>query len=272
MEDKTHTNNTSKTRRTVRSSQNKSSTSKERNNKIYNENASQPPICRVPQGEVESIQNTENKITPAEENTLAQNTPELQAQNQNQNESAQTTINNNSNRENKGKHLFLSDLQKMSVPTLCKIAEGFGIIDIGTLRRHELIFEILKANARQNGTMSGKGVLEILPDGFGFLRSPYYNYLPCPEDIYISPSQIRRFALRTGDQIEGEIRAPKDKERFFAMLRVDKINGKDPSALDHKIPFENLTPLFPNRRIILERESSEISMRVMDIFTPIGMG
>ena len=152
------------------------------------------------------------------------------------------------------------------------MADSYGLQDLGALRKHELIFEILKANARLNGTMFGRGVLEILPDGFGFLRSPYYNYLPCPEDIYVSPSQIRRFALRTGDLVEGEIRAPKDKERFFALLKVDRINAGDPDKSRNKIPFENLTPLFPNRRFVLETKQDEISMRVMDLLTPIGMG
>ena len=168
--------------------------------------------------------------------------------------------------------LSLFDLQQMSVPDLNAMAESFGLVDLGALRKHELIFEILKANARINGTLYGKGVLEILPDGFGFLRSPYYNYLPCPEDIYVSPSQIRRFALRTGDHVEGEIRAPKDKERFFALLKVDRVNEADPEKSKAKVPFENLTPLFPDKRFILEREPQEVSMRVMDIFTPIGMG
>jgi len=168
--------------------------------------------------------------------------------------------------------MHLSDLQKKKVPELNDLASSFGLTDLGALRKHELIFEILRANARLNGALFGKGVLEILPDGFGFLRSPYYNYLPCPEDIYVSPSQIRRFALRTGDAVEGEIRSPKDKERFFALLRVDEVNGENPEKANSRVPFENLTPLFPDKRIILEREHDEISMRVMDIFTPIGMG
>jgi len=152
------------------------------------------------------------------------------------------------------------------------MADKMGLVDLGALRKHELIFEILKAHSRQDGIVYSKGVLEILPDGFGFLRSPYSNYLPCPEDIYVSPSQIRRFALRTGDFVEGEIREPKEKERFFALLRVDKVNVDDPDKSRLKIPFENLTPLFPDQRLTLEREPSEISMRVMDIFTPIGKG
>jgi transcription termination factor Rho len=171
-----------------------------------------------------------------------------------------------------GKTLKLFDLQVLPVPEIVKMADSYGLQDLGALRKHELIFEILKANARLNGTMFGRGVLEILPDGFGFLRSPYYNYLPCPEDIYVSPSQIRRFALRTGDLVEGEIRAPKDKERFFALLKVDRINAGDPDKSRNKVPFENLTPLFPNRRLVLETKQDEISMRVMDLLTPIGMG
>ena len=172
----------------------------------------------------------------------------------------------------RGRPMNLFDMQAKSVPELHIIAESFGLIDLGALRKHELIFEILKANARNGGSIFGRGVLEILPDGFGFLRSPNYNYLPCPEDIYVSPSQIRRFALRTGDLVDGEIRSPKEKERFFALLKVDMINEGDPEKSKAKIPFENLTPLFPDKRFILETVPAEISMRVMDIFTPIGRG
>ncbi len=168
--------------------------------------------------------------------------------------------------------LSLFDLQVETVALLQVRADKLGLIDLGALKKHELIFEILKEHARRRGIMFSKGVLEILPDGFGFLRSPYSNYLPCPEDIYVSPSQIRRFALRTGDSIEGEIREPKDKERFFALLRVDKVQGESPEKSRHKTPFENLTPLFPNRRIHLETAPEEVSMRVMDMFTPIGFG
>ncbi len=168
--------------------------------------------------------------------------------------------------------LNLAELQEKTVPELNELADSLGLQDLGALRKHELIFEILKVNARSMGTLVSKGVLEILSDGFGFLRSPHYNYLPCPEDIYVSPSQIRRFALRTGDSVEGEIRSPKDKERFFALLRVGTVNNEDPEKSRNKIPFENLTPLFPDQRIMLETDPAEISMRVMDIFTPIGMG
>ncbi|MBU0679774.1 MAG: transcription termination factor Rho [Verrucomicrobia bacterium] len=171
-----------------------------------------------------------------------------------------------------GPVLKLFELQVLDVPALQEMAEKYELTEIAALRKHELIFEILKANARLNGSMFGRGILEVLPDGFGFLRSPYYNYLPCPEDIYVSPSQIRRFGLRTGDLVEGEIRSPKDKERFFALLKVDQINSGDPEQSRAKVPFENLTPLFPDQRLVLEIEPKEISMRVMDILTPIGKG
>jgi len=170
------------------------------------------------------------------------------------------------------KALSLYVLQEKSVPELNEMADGFGLTDLGALRKHELIFEVLKAHARETGSMYSKGVLEILPDGFGFLRSPYNNYVPCPEDIYVSPSQIRRFALRTGDLVEGEIREPKDKERFFALLRVDSVNMDDPEKSRSKIPFENLTPIFPDERIQLESDVKDVSTRIMDIFTPIGLG
>ena len=172
----------------------------------------------------------------------------------------------------KGKVLSLYDLQNMPVLDLQALADTLRLVDLGALRTHELIFEVLKAHGRQGGQILSKGVLEILPDGFGFLRSPYSNYLPCPEDVYVSPSQIRRFALRTGDLVDGEIREPKDKERFFALLRVDMVNGDAPDKSRGKVPFENLTPIFPDERISLENEQSEIDMRVMDLFTPIGMG
>ncbi len=171
-----------------------------------------------------------------------------------------------------GPPLLLHDLQVQSMPELVKFGESLGLTELGALVKHELIFEILKANARRNGRMFGRGILEILQDGFGFLRSPYYNYLPCPEDIYVSPSQIRRFGLRSGDFIEGEIRPPKEKERFFAMLKVEHINEKAPDSAKRLVPFEHLTPLFPDRRFVLETAPDNISMRVMDLLTPIGVG
>ena len=169
--------------------------------------------------------------------------------------------------------LNLNELQLLTVPQLKELADVYQLVDLGALKKHELIFEILKANARCNGTMFVRGVLEILPDNFGFIRSTNNNYLPCPDDIYVSPSQVRRFALRTGDIVEGEIRSPKDKERFFALQKVNSINGGPPEGQRGKIPFENLTPLFPNSRLVLETKSqNNINMRVMDLLTPIGKG
>ncbi len=171
-----------------------------------------------------------------------------------------------------GPMLSLFDLQEKSVPELSEFAEEQGLVDLGALQKHELIFEILKEHACQGGRMNSRGVLEVLPDGFGFLRSEYSNYQPCPEDIYVSPSQIRRFALRTGDLVAGEIREPKEKERFFALLRVNEINGQATDGSRRMVPFENLTPIFPDQRIDLECGQNEVSMRVMDLFTPVGMG
>jgi transcription termination factor Rho len=171
-----------------------------------------------------------------------------------------------------GPVLKLFELQTRPVPELIDFGEEMGLKELVGLRKHEIIFEILKANAKLNGSMCGRGILEVLPDGFGFLRSPYYNYLPCPEDIYVSPSQIRRFGLRTGTLVEGEIRPPKEKERFFALLKVDRINRAEPEKSRGIIPFENLTPLFPENRLVLETDPKEVSMRVMDILAPIGMG
>ena len=169
--------------------------------------------------------------------------------------------------------LKLNELQLLAVPQLKELADSYQLVDLGAMKKHELIFEILKANARCNGTMFACGVLEILSDNYGFLRSPNNDYLPCPDDIYVSPSQVRRFALRTGDLVEGEIRSPKDKERFFALQKVISINGGPPEGQRGKIPFENLTPLFPNERLVLETKSkNNINMRVMDILTPIGKG
>ncbi len=169
--------------------------------------------------------------------------------------------------------LKLNELQLLTVPQLKELADSYQLVDLGALKKHELIFEILKANARCNGTMFVRGVLEILPDNFGFLRSPNNNYLPCPDDIYVSPSQVRRFALRTGDLVDGEIRSPKDKERFFALQKVNSINDGPPEGQRGKIPFENLTPLFPDKRLVLETKSANnVNMRVMDLLTPIGKG
>jgi transcription termination factor Rho len=168
--------------------------------------------------------------------------------------------------------LHITDLQRMTVSELQEIAKSEQIEEFAGLKKQDLIFQILKTRIQQNGLMYGEGVLEILPDGFGFLRSPEYNYLPCPDDIYISPSQIRRFGLRTGHIVAGQIRPPKESERYFALLRVEAINFQDPEVVTEKTNFEDLTPLHPNARIILETDPEELNMRIVDLSTPIGKG
>jgi transcription termination factor Rho len=166
----------------------------------------------------------------------------------------------------------ISELQHMTMPELLKTAKAEGLAEYTGLKKQDLIFKILKERVKQNGLMFGEGTLEVLPDGFGFLRSPDYNYLPCPDDIYISPSQIRRFGLRTGSVVAGQIRPPKENERYFALLRVEAINYNDPDTLTQKVVFDDLTPLHPDKRLRLETEPGEINMRVMDLVTPIGKG
>ncbi|HTP41048.1 MAG TPA: transcription termination factor Rho [Nitrospiria bacterium] len=166
----------------------------------------------------------------------------------------------------------LAELKEKSIAELNDLAHNLSIEGASNLRKQELIFAILQAQSDKDGVISGEGVLEILPDGFGFLRSPDYNYLPGPDDIYISPSQIRRFGLRTGDVVSGQIRPPKESERYFAMLKVEKINYEEPEAARDKILFDNLTPLYPMEKIRLEYDSEDFSMRVMDLMTPIGKG
>src|SRR5271154_5278878 len=179
---------------------------------------------------------------------------------------------NNRYEEIKRGGTHISELQQMTMPQLLKTAKDEGITEYTGLKKQDLIFKILKERVKQNGLMFGEGTLEVLPDGFGFLRSPDYNYLPCPDDIYISPSQIRRFGLRTGSVVAGQIRPPKENERYFALLRVEAINYNDPDILTQKVVFDDLTPLHPNKRLILEADASEINMRVMDLATPIGKG
>lgn len=172
-----------------------------------------------------------------------------------------------------GRELNLGDLQKMGMPELTELGQEFKIDNIGTLRKHELIFEILRRNAIKDGRMFGEGVLEILPDAYGFLRWPIHNYQPCPEDIYVSPSQIRRHGLKKGDLIAGEIRSPKEKERYFALSSVEKREGQPPEVSKQIIHFDNLTPLFPNERILLENEEiNDPAMRAVDLIAPVGFG
>jgi len=174
--------------------------------------------------------------------------------------------------EVKRRELHITELQRMTIAELHKIAKVEKVESYTGLKKQELIFEILKKRVHQEGLMYGEGVLEILPDGFGFLRSPDYNYLPSPDDIYVSPSQIRRFGLRTGAIVSGQIRPPKEGERYFALLRVEAINYENPEILVDKVVFDDLTPLYPNRRIFLETTPEEIDMRVVNLVTPIGMG
>ncbi|MGH7273722.1 MAG: transcription termination factor Rho [Nitrospiria bacterium] len=166
----------------------------------------------------------------------------------------------------------LAELKEKTIAELNDLARELKIEGASNLRKQELIFALLQAQTEKNGLIYGEGVLEILPDGFGFLRSPDYNYLPGPDDIYISPSQIRRFNLRTGDIVSGQIRPPKESERYFALLKVEKVNFEDPDLARDKILFDNLTPLYPDEKIRLEYSPDDYSMRVMDLITPIGKG
>ena len=166
----------------------------------------------------------------------------------------------------------LIELQKMSMPELLEVAEVVELGDISGVKRQELIFRILKNLVKTSGLMYGEGTLEILPDGFGFLRSPDYHYLSCPDDIYVSPSQIRRFNLRTGVSVAGQIRPPKENERYFALLRVETVNRVDPSENIARVHFDDLTPLHPHQRIVMEHDSSEVCTRIVDMITPIGFG
>ncbi|KKN79925.1 hypothetical protein LCGC14_0335540 [marine sediment metagenome] len=168
--------------------------------------------------------------------------------------------------------LHLKDLQKMEVAELHELAKEEGLDNVAGMPRQELVFRLLRERVQKNGLMYGEGVLEILPDGFGFLRSPDYNYLPSPDDIYVSPSQIRRFGLQQGHIVAGQIRPPKESEKYFALLRVEAINYEEPDKVQRKTSFEDLTPTHPDRRIILETTPEEISMRVMDMVTPVGFG
>jgi len=166
----------------------------------------------------------------------------------------------------------ISELKEKKISELTQMAKKFKIEGAAGMRKQELIFALLQAQIEKNGSIYGVGTLEILPDGFGFLRSPGYNYLPGPDDIYVSPSQIRRFNLRTGDTVSGQIRQPKESERYFALLKVEAVNYEDPEVAREKILFDNLTPLYPERKVNLENAADNYSTRVMDLMTPIGFG
>jgi transcription termination factor Rho len=168
--------------------------------------------------------------------------------------------------------LNLKVLKEKKINELAQLARDFSVDGSSAMRKQELIFAILQAQTEQNGFIYGEGVLEILPDGFGFLRAPDYNYLPGPDDIYISPSQIRRFNLRTGDVVSGQIRPPKEGERYFALLKVEAINFEEPERAREKILFDNLTPLYPNEHLRLEHNPDEYTTRIIDLVSPIGKG
>jgi transcription termination factor Rho len=171
-----------------------------------------------------------------------------------------------------GEVLDIGKLKEMNITTLTQVAKDLAVVGATGLRKQELIFKILQAQTEKNGLIFSEGVLECLPDGFGFLRAPDYNYLPGPDDIYVSPSQIRKFDLRTGDTISGQIRPPKEGERYFALIKVEAINFEPPDESRNKIFFDNLTPLYPQNRIQLETVKDSISGRVLDLLTPIGKG
>jgi transcription termination factor Rho len=164
------------------------------------------------------------------------------------------------------------EMKKKPISELTVLAKEFNVAGASGMRKQDLIFAILQAQTEKNGLISGEGVLEILPDGFGFLRAVDYNYLPGPDDIYVSPSQIRRFNLRTGDTISGEVRPPKEGEKYFALLKVDSVNFENAEAAKDKIIFDNLTPLYPETKFKLEHDPANYSTRILDLFTPIGMG
>ncbi len=167
----------------------------------------------------------------------------------------------------------IADLQRMNIDQLNQYARNLGLKNLGALTRSQMVFEVVKyISERPNEELVGEGVLELLPDGFGFLRSPNYNYLPSAEDIYVSPAQIRRFDLKKGDTVYGTIRSPKDKEKYFALLKVDKINNRPPELAKERILFENLTPLYPNKRLVMETTKEKLTTRVLDLTAPIGKG
>jgi transcription termination factor Rho len=175
-------------------------------------------------------------------------------------------------RQGKVSTLNINDLKDMSIQKLTQVAKDLNVAGATGMRKQDLIFQILKAQTEQSGFMFSEGVLEVLPDGFGFLRAPDYNYLPGPDDIYVSPSQIRKFDLQTGDTVSGQVRPPKDGERYFALIKVEAVNFESPDQARNKLFFENLTPLYPQERLRLETTPDNLSARVMDLMTPIGKG
>ena len=248
-----------------------------------------------------SSNNNNNKNNSSSNNRPKHNKKTSSNNNNNRNNNNRNSNNNNNNRNNnnrnskddgikfkslmeydtetyeryeeaKKSNLHIKELQKMEVEELREIAKAEGVVEYAGLKKQDLIFIIVRNRIRMNGLMYGEGVLELLPDGYGFLRTPDYNYVPCPDDIYVSPSQIRRFGLRNGNIVAGAIRPPKESEKYFALLRVEAVNYEDPEALTEKTVFEDLTPLHPEERLVLETSANELNMRIVDLVTPIGKG
>jgi transcription termination factor Rho len=218
----------------------------------------------VPAPRDDGVLMTESEAEQAHEQFVAGLSPEQQEQHGAKKEQVYEEI--------KRGELHITRLKDMTVTELRRMARTEKIEGIAGMVKQDLIFAIIKNRVNQNGLLYGEGCIEVLPDGYGFLRSPKFNYLPCPDDIYISPSQIRRFGMHTGLTISGQIRPPKDNENYFALLRVEAINHEEPEALKDKVVFEDLTPLFPNQRLVLEHDSSEWSTRIVDLVMPIGKG
>ncbi len=236
------------------------------NRRYYHNNGQQrPQTYSEYQQQQQNLNSAQNANACPGQNTSSQSSPEMQPE-------AGGTQSSSAEARPSVPSLNISELQEMSMLDLSNMAREMGIEGVGALEKSKLVFEILRSNAERNGIMYGSGFLEVLPDGFGFLRSPAYSYLPSSEDIYLSPSQIRRFSVKTGDFIAGQIRPPREKERFFAMLKVESINHESPERKKNIIPFSNLTPYFPTKRLILENDPEEVSMRVVDLVSPIGMG
>ena len=236
------------------------------NRRYYHNNGQQrPQTYSEYQQQQQNLNSAQNANACPGQNTSSQSASEMQPE-------AGGTQSSTAEARPSVPSLNISELQEMSMLDLSNMAREMGIEGVGALEKSKLVFEILRSNAERNGIMYGSGFLEVLPDGFGFLRSPAYSYLPSSEDIYLSPSQIRRFSVKTGDFIAGQIRPPREKERFFAMLKVESINHESPERKKNIIPFSNLTPYFPTKRLILENDPEEVSMRVVDLVSPIGMG
>jgi transcription termination factor Rho len=227
----------------------------------------------VPQGSGQGPNQQTSNQQASGQQASGQQAPGQQGGNQqNQGHPGQQRRKQQQNRPGAGPTLDLVALKDMSILDLNQVAKDMGVVNAAGLRKQELIFKILQTQAEKSGLIFSEGVLECLPDGFGFLRAPEYNYLPGPDDVYVSPSQIRRFDLRTGDTVSGQIRPPKEGERYFALIKVDAINFEPPEEARNKIFFDNLTPLYPDERLKLETVKDNFSGRVMDLVTPIGKG